>query len=83
MKSRNHLMPSGSRPSVGSSSSRTLGFGQQRLGEGEALAHAVAVGADFRVDALGQADAVDDLARGLRIEAAGVAHEDSAGFPSR
>ena len=59
-----------------------LGLRQKRLGEGEALAHAVAVGADFGMDALGEADAVDDLAGGGRIEAAGVAHEDFQVIPA-
>ena len=53
-----------------------FGLRQEGLGEGEALAHAVTVGSHFRVDALGEADAVDDHAGGAGIEATGVAHED-------
>ena len=57
-------------------------FRQQRLGQGEALAHPVGVGADLRADALGQADAVDDFARGLFVEGAGVAGQDAEVFPA-
>ena len=59
-----------------------FGLRQQRLGESQPLAHAVAVGADFRVDAGGEPHLLHRHAGRTGIEAAGISHQQAQVFPT-
>ena len=56
-----HLARGGVEACGGFVKQQYFGFAQQRLGEGEALAHAFGVGADAAAGGLGNADALEEF----------------------